>query len=176
MTTNRTIRLRPAVPGDAAAIEAVFDAAVLAGWSYLGEFVAEPMFGLRDWEQLVAEHAPPRVLLVAIDDNDGVVGDAAADPEDGEMFLLFVHPDHAGRGIGRILLDAVHHALRAAGCRTAFLFTHEQNERALSVYAAARRFFTRALQHGPAPERSNKGTPSPGRTGTGPRGRWPGSS
>jgi hypothetical protein len=44
---------------------------VRAGWSYLGEVVAEPMFSQRDWEQLVAEHAPPRVLLVAIDDTDG---------------------------------------------------------------------------------------------------------
>jgi putative acetyltransferase len=137
MTTNRTIRLRPAAPGDAPAIGSVFDAAVRAGWSYLGELVAEPMFSLRDWEQLVAEHAPPRVLLVAIDDIDGVVGFAAAHPADCEMFLLFVHPQHAGRGVGRILLDAVHDALRAAGCRTAFLFTHEQNERALAVYAAA---------------------------------------
>ena len=28
-------------------------------------------------------------------------------------------------------------ALRAAGCREAFLYTHEQNERALRVYASA---------------------------------------
>jgi len=38
---------------------------------------------------------------------------------------------------GRALLAAAHDALRAAGCREAFLFTHEQNERALAVYAAA---------------------------------------
>jgi ribosomal protein S18 acetylase RimI-like enzyme len=137
MTTNPTIRLRPAVPGDAPAIGAVFDAAVRAGWTYLGELVAAPMFTLQDWDQLVAEHTPPKVLLVAVDDTDGVVGYAAVHPQDGEMFLLFVHPAHAGRGIGRTLLDAAHDALRAAGCRTAFLFTHEQNERALAVYTAA---------------------------------------
>jgi ribosomal-protein-alanine N-acetyltransferase len=53
------------------------------------------------------------------------------------MFLLFVHPGCAGRGIGRALLAAAHDALRAAGCAEAFLFVHEQNERALAVYAAA---------------------------------------
>jgi ribosomal protein S18 acetylase RimI-like enzyme len=66
-----------------------------------------------------------------------VVGYTAAHPEDGEMFLLFIHPAHAGRGIGRALLNAAHDALRAAGCTEAYLFVHEQNERALAVYAAA---------------------------------------
>ncbi|MGH3040819.1 MAG: GNAT family N-acetyltransferase [Gaiellaceae bacterium] len=76
------ITLRPAVPADAAAIGAVFDAADRAGWT-------------------------------------------------------FVHPAHAGRGIGPTLLAAAHDALRAAGCREVFLFTHEQNERTLAVYTAA---------------------------------------
>jgi ribosomal protein S18 acetylase RimI-like enzyme len=53
------------------------------------------------------------------------------------MYLLFVHPEHAGRGVGRALLDVAHDALRAAGCREVFLYTHEQNERALAVYEAA---------------------------------------
>ncbi len=48
-----------------------------------------------------------------------------------------MRPAHAGRGIGRTLLDAAHDALRAAGCSEAFLYTHEQNERALAVYASA---------------------------------------
>jgi len=39
--------------------------------------------------------------------------------------------------IGRTLLAAAHDALRAAGCPEAFLFVHEQNERALAVYTAA---------------------------------------
>ena len=53
------------------------------------------------------------------------------------MYLLFVHPDYGGRGVGRALLSAVHDSLRAAGCNQAFLFTHEQNARALAVYASA---------------------------------------
>jgi ribosomal protein S18 acetylase RimI-like enzyme len=53
------------------------------------------------------------------------------------MYLLFVHPQHNRRGVGRALLDAGHEALRAAGCREVFLYTHEQNERAIAVYEAA---------------------------------------
>ena len=131
------ITLRRAIPGDAPAIAAVFDAAVRTGWSYLGELVAEPMFTSDDWEQLVADHLPPNVLLVAVDDTERVLGYTAVRAEDGEMFLLFVHPAYAGRGIGRTLLAAAHDALRAAGCPEAFLFVHEQNKRALAVYTAA---------------------------------------
>jgi ribosomal protein S18 acetylase RimI-like enzyme len=126
------ISIRPGAAGDAQKIGAVFDAAVRAGWTYLGDLAREPMF-----PPDACDHAAPNVLLVAIDELDDVVGFTAVHPRDGEMFLLFVHPEHAGRGVGRILLDAAHAALRAAGRREAFLYTHEENERALAVYEAA---------------------------------------
>ena len=133
--------IRCAVAGDAQKIGAVFDAAVREGWTYLGELAREPMFPPDEWDKLVIDHAPPNVLLVAIDEQyneqDNVVGFAAVHPREGEMFLLFVHPEHAGRGVGRALLDSAHEAMRAAGCREAFLYTHEENKRALTVYEAA---------------------------------------
>ena len=129
--------LRRAVASDAQDIGAVFDAAVRQAWTYLGELAREPMFPPDEWDKLVTEHAPPNVLLVAIDERGDVVGFTAVHPRDSEMFLLFVHPQHAGRGVGRMLLDAAHEAMRAAGCREAFLYTHEENERALRVYEAA---------------------------------------
>jgi GNAT superfamily N-acetyltransferase len=129
--------LRRALRADAPAIAAVFDAAVRAGWTYLGDLAKEPMFSAQDWEQLVADHEPPNVLLLALDENGIVVGYTAVHPEDCEMFLLFVHPAHAGRGMGRTLLAAAHDALRDAGCREALLFVHEENKRPLAVYAAA---------------------------------------
>jgi ribosomal protein S18 acetylase RimI-like enzyme len=131
------ISVRPATADDAQAIGAVFDAAVRAGWAYLGDLGREPMFSQADWKGIVASHAPPNVLLVATDAAGHVVGYTAAHPADGEMFLLFVHPEFGGRGIGRRLLSAADEALRAAGCDEAFLFVHEQNERALAVYASA---------------------------------------
>jgi ribosomal protein S18 acetylase RimI-like enzyme len=131
------ITLRPAAAEDAAAIGMVFDAAVPASWTYLGELVNEPLFSAEDWRQLVADHRPPNVLLVAVDDAAGIVGYAAVHPRDCEMFLLFVHPAHAGRGIGRTLLSAADARLRDSGCHAAFLFVHEQNQRARDVYTAA---------------------------------------
>ena len=59
------MRLRRAVAGDAPAIGAIFDAAVRAGWTYLGDLAAKPMFSSEDWERLVADHEAPNVLLVA---------------------------------------------------------------------------------------------------------------
>jgi GNAT superfamily N-acetyltransferase len=95
------------------------------------------MFTPADWDRLVADHAVPNVLLVATDKQGNVVGYAAAHPGDGELFLLFVHPAHGGRGIGRALLEAAHDQLRAAGCREAFLYTHERHQCALAVYTSA---------------------------------------
>jgi ribosomal protein S18 acetylase RimI-like enzyme len=84
------------------------------------------MFTAEDWDQIVADHMPPNALLVAVDKAERVVGYAAVHVDECEMFLLFVEPDFAGRGIGRQLLEAAHDTLRAAGRREAFLFVHEQ--------------------------------------------------
>jgi ribosomal protein S18 acetylase RimI-like enzyme len=131
------ISIRRGVAGDAQKIGAVFDAAVRETWTYLGELAREPMFPPDEWEKLVIDYAPPNALLVAVDEQDNIVGFSAVHTQDCEMFLLFVHPEHAGLGVGRALLDAAHEALRSAGCREVFLFTHEQNERSLAVYEAA---------------------------------------
>ena len=134
---TRMPAIRGATAGDAQKIGAVFDAAVREGWTYLGALAREQMFPPEAWDKLVIEHAPPNVLLVAVDQRGDVVGFTAVHPREGELFLLFVHPEHAGRGVGRALLDAAHESLRAAGCHEAFLYTHEENSRALAVYEAA---------------------------------------
>lgn len=95
---------------DVEAIGAVFDAAVRAGRTYLREVVEEPMFSPEDCDQLVTDHAPPNVLLLAADQAGQVAGYAAAHPEDGEMFLLVVHPAYGGCGVGWTLLCARRHA------------------------------------------------------------------
>ena len=131
------LHVRRATANDAQAIGAVFDAAVAAGWSYMGDLAKEPMFPPEEWDREVADHAPPNVLMVATEPEGHVIGFVAAHPSDCELFLLFVHPSASGRGVGRTLLDAAHDALRAAGCTEVFLYTHEQNERAQRVYERA---------------------------------------
>jgi ribosomal protein S18 acetylase RimI-like enzyme len=130
-------RVRRGVAADVPAIADVFNSAVRAEWTYLGDVVGKPLFDTAEWEQLVADSAAPNVLLVATDRTGHVVGYSAAHPRDGELFLLFVDPAHGHRGVGRMLLEATHDELRAAGCSRAFLYTHEQNERALAVYTRA---------------------------------------
>ena len=58
------------MPSDAQKIGDVFNAAVRQGWMYLGELAQEPMFPPDEWDQLIADHAPPNVLLVAVDELD----------------------------------------------------------------------------------------------------------
>src|SRR3954466_10399525 len=82
-----TLTIRPATAADAQAIGAVFDTAVQAGWSYLGELARTPMFEPEEWDREVADHAPPNVLLVAADAAGAVRGFVAAHPADGELFL-----------------------------------------------------------------------------------------
>ena len=131
-----SISIRRAVAADAQAIGAVFDAAVRERWTYLGELARQPMFPPEEWDREVAAHAPPNVLLVA--EHEGrVIGFTAVHPAQSEMSLLFVHPDCAGRGVGRALLEAAHSALRAAGCSQSRLYTDERNTRAIAFYEAA---------------------------------------
>ena len=131
------IKIRPATLVDAQKIGSVFDSAVAEGWKYLGELARNPTFlwrnGTRSWRSTRRQHA----LLVAVNELNELVGYTAVHPREGEMGLLFVHPDHAGHGLVRMLLAAAHDAMRAAGRREVFLYTHEQKKRALEVYETA---------------------------------------
>src|SRR4051794_32725020 len=96
-----TVTIRRATAADARAIGAVFDAAVRVNWTYLGELAQTPMFEPEEWDREIADHEPPNLLLVGAGATGAVLGFVAAHPADGELFLLFVHPAAAGRGIGR---------------------------------------------------------------------------
>lgn len=52
-----------------------------------------------------------------------VQGFSVADPRDGTIFGLFIHPDYEGRGIGRVLLPKACEDLKAAGFAIARLTT-----------------------------------------------------
>lgn len=67
---------------------------------------------------------------------DGAVqGFSVADPRDGTVFGLFVHPDYEGRGIARALLPFACEDLRIAGHTVATLTT-DPSSRAERFYRA----------------------------------------
>jgi hypothetical protein len=76
------VSLRRAVPGDAQKIGAVFDAAVREAWVHPGPLAREPMVPPEEWDKVVIEHAPPNLLLVAIDEPGNVVGFTAVRESD----------------------------------------------------------------------------------------------
>jgi GNAT superfamily N-acetyltransferase len=63
---------------------------------------------------------------------------ASRDPHtDGELFAIYVHPDHWGTGIGRALIDAGEAELRRLGHREAILWVLDDNPRARRFYEIA---------------------------------------
>lgn len=61
-------------------------------------------------------------------------GDGPVDPYAGHVSMVFVDPQHWGRGIGGELLDALHQGMRARAWRTSSLWTRTNNERARRLY------------------------------------------
>ncbi|MGY1669853.1 N-acetyltransferase family protein [Geodermatophilus sp. SYSU D00710] len=123
--------IRPAEPGDAAAVAAVQARAGRAAWSsFLGDVLAEPDVPL--WRERVT--APG--FLVA-ERGGAVVGFTRADDATGEVTLLYVDPVEQGRGTGRALLAAVLDRLRRAGWDRARLRTEERNTGPRTFYERA---------------------------------------
>ncbi len=60
------------------------------------------------------------------------------DPDtDGELFAIYVHPEHWGAGIGRELIEAGEEELRRLGHRDAVLWVLDDNPRARRFYEIA---------------------------------------
>ena len=89
---------------------------------------------------------PDTAVLVA-DDNGDVVGYAYAAAEGydymalrgpaGVLHDVIVEPEHRGRGVGRLLLDAALEFFRSRGAPRVVLSTAERNEAAQRLFASA---------------------------------------
>jgi GNAT superfamily N-acetyltransferase len=71
-----------------------------------------------------------------VEERGAVVGFAVGDARNGNIWALFVHPDHERRGYGRQLHDAMVSWLWSRGLERLWLTT-EANTRAQSFYEAA---------------------------------------
>jgi len=57
--------------------------------------------------------------------------------DEAELLLIGIHPQHRRAGFGRVLLDHMANALRAAGAARLFLEVAESNASATALYRAA---------------------------------------
>ena len=114
------ITLRPAVPGDAAAMVEAHHAAVQAvdrrhyGHEVLAAWSPPPDSRRRDWlADLVGQAST--LCTVAVADDGAIVGFCIALPEQALLKALYVHPARNGRGIGQTLLQDMEERCRALG-------------------------------------------------------------
>ena len=140
-------RIRPALPGDAAAIARIR----VDSWraTYAGIVPAAILDRMdvgrnETWAAGLIDQPPPRATLV-IEGLDGTVkGYALAAPSRdddvpglGEIEAIYLDPEARGTGLGRPLLEAAAGELAAAGFETGVLWVLTANQ-------GARRFYERA--------------------------------
>ncbi|MEL4358583.1 MULTISPECIES: mycothiol synthase [unclassified Luteococcus] len=101
------------------------------------------------WMRSGEDWFDPAGLLVAIDDETGAfVGfhwtkTECSDPSHpdepiGEVYVIGVHPDHGGRGIGRALLAAGLAHLADKGVNRVRLYVEASSERVVKMYESAK--------------------------------------
>jgi len=146
MALITAIEVRRATPVDAFAIAAVH----VASWraAYRGILPARALQALsaetramtwlerlgpspgRAW---VAERAGDIIGFLSA----GPSRDRDATPRVGEVYSLYVHPDHWGSGAGRALLERAAADFARRGCREVALWVLAANQRARRFYQAA---------------------------------------
>lgn len=112
------VQIRPAEASDAEALMAIYNPVVETSTATF-DLVPRTLDQQLDW---LADRSGARIVLVAEADDGAVAGYAAISPyreraayattvEDS----VYVHPDHQGRGVGRLLLEAMVETARAHG-------------------------------------------------------------
>ncbi len=112
------VQIRPAEASDAEALMAIYNPVVETSTATF-DLVPRTLEQQLDW---LADRSGARIVLVAEDDDGAVAGYAAISPyreraayattvEDS----VYVHPEHQGRGVGRLLLEAMVETARAHG-------------------------------------------------------------
>ncbi len=139
------VEIRDAQPGDAHGIATVHVASWQAAYRGLlpdrGLAILSVADRERTWSQILVD-PPPRTAVLLATADAAVVGfvavgpghDATAVPEAGELYAIYLRPDHYRRGIGTQLHSAAMHRLSTLGFTHATLWVLEGNERAISFY------------------------------------------
>ena len=141
--------VRPAAPRDAKGIAEIH----VATWqaAYQGLIPAEVLKAmtvekrLAYWKEAI-EYSDPQILVAL--DNDKVIGfvgfDRSRDPGTkssvGEIWAMYVTPEHWRKGAGLALWDGARDGLKEEGCTQVTLWVLLANERALQFYEQAAGF------------------------------------
>ncbi len=129
--------IRPARPGDAQAISRVY----VETWrsTYAGILPDRVLVGLSQsrqaliWSRAIAKRGRAEFVAVAQDPAGGVIGFASSGaaaggpPGWGEVYTLYVLPDHQGQGVGRGLLSALFGEFVAHGIGSALIWVLAAN-------------------------------------------------
>jgi ribosomal protein S18 acetylase RimI-like enzyme len=88
----------------------------------------------RAWERAIRTAGKDEAILVAEEPGHGIVGLGSCGPSrdrsltyGGEVYTLYVHPDHVGRGVGRELLKELFTHLEATGNPSAVIWALAEN-------------------------------------------------
>jgi GNAT superfamily N-acetyltransferase len=86
-----------------------------------------------------SRHWPPTFVAEVSGEIAGfvTVGESRDPGTDGELFAIYVHPEHWGTGVGRALIDAGEGELRRLGHNEAVLWVLDDNPRARRFYELA---------------------------------------
>jgi L-amino acid N-acyltransferase len=112
------VQIRTAVPDDADALMAIYNPVVLTSTATF-DLIPRTLEEQRAW---IGDRSGARVVLVAVDDAGRVAGYSALSPyRDRAAYAttvedsVYVHEDHQGLGVGRLLLEALVGTARAHG-------------------------------------------------------------
>ena len=132
MTRGVVPGLRPCLPADTRALAALFRASVetLTAEDY-SEDQRAAWIAQADDEAAFAARLAAGLTLVAL--VDGRIAGFAALADNRLFDMLYVHPDHARRGVGAALADAIE---KLAAGRGAKLLTVEASDSARDFFAA----------------------------------------
>ncbi len=137
------VELRPARPGDAAAIARVHVETWRAAYAgivpdaYLVSMTAAKQ--ALQWNHTIRRAAAPEAVLAAESPElpggrivgfgscGSARGQSASGPGSGEIFSLYVAPDWQGQGIGRLLLEALFARLHGGGLNQALVWVLSGN-------------------------------------------------
>lgn len=103
-------------------------------------FADHPEQGKLTVDDVIAREREPwfdaEDFLLARNTDGALVGSIWLKVEDGigEVYAVGVHPDHAGSGIGRTLMEEGIARLRSSGVATAALYVEADNDRATRLY------------------------------------------